>query len=181
VTLPYSKDITIEHEPGLLGHPFHLAAGALVSVAIDARWSKGCHWPYTVMLRDAGMLGGKLKDYRYPGGHHSHRALEGPEHGDVPPGDHPPALPGLPAVHGPSHDHLAVACEQEQEPHGGEAEQPCSRLSEEAHRCVVERDHGHGGEQRDHAAKREQGDHDARAVEAPGDEREHPRHSAIPE
>ena len=66
VTLPYSKEIKIEHQPGLLGHPFHVAAGALVSIAIDARWSKGCHWPYHVALRDAGILGAKLKDYTYP-------------------------------------------------------------------------------------------------------------------
>lgn len=66
VTLPYSRDLAIEHETGLLGHPFHVAAGALVSVAIDAHWSKGCRWPYRVTLRDVGMLGGKLKEYPYP-------------------------------------------------------------------------------------------------------------------
>ena len=66
VTLPYSKDIKIEHSAGLLGHPFHVAAGALVSVAIDAHWSAGCHWAYHVTLREAGMLGAKLQDYTYP-------------------------------------------------------------------------------------------------------------------
>ena len=66
MTLPHTGPISIEHETGLLGHPFHVAAGALVSVAVDARWSKGCHWAYHVTLRDAGMFGGKLKDYTYP-------------------------------------------------------------------------------------------------------------------
>jgi hypothetical protein len=68
VTLPYTTAINIASGQTIPAHPFHVLAGALVSVAIEASWSHGCKWPYYVTLRDKSMLGGTLQDYKYASG-----------------------------------------------------------------------------------------------------------------
>jgi hypothetical protein len=68
VTLPYTTAINIVAGQTIPAHPFHVAAGALVSVAIDSKWSHGCKWPYNVTIRDRSMFGGTLKDYQYSAG-----------------------------------------------------------------------------------------------------------------
>lgn len=67
VTLPHAGPISVLHN-ALLGHPFAVAAGAPVSVAVDAHWaSAGCPiHSYDVTLRAEGMFGGALQIYGYP-------------------------------------------------------------------------------------------------------------------
>jgi hypothetical protein len=68
VSLPYTTAINIASGQTIPAHPFHLAAGALISVAIDSKWSHGCKWNYRVTLRDMSMFGGTLKSYEYKSG-----------------------------------------------------------------------------------------------------------------
>lgn len=68
VTLPYTTAINIASGQTIPAHPFHVSAGALISVAIEANWTHGCKWNYLVTLRDKSMLGGTLQDYKYPSG-----------------------------------------------------------------------------------------------------------------
>jgi hypothetical protein len=69
VTLPHAGPFSISHGKALLGHPFAVKAGAMVTISAEARWANPtCHSPYTVNLRDAGFLGGALRPYAYPTG-----------------------------------------------------------------------------------------------------------------
>jgi hypothetical protein len=67
VTLPHEGPFSISVGQVLLGHPFHVNAGARVTVAAKARWAKPqCHSPYRVTLRGVGISGGGLPTYVYP-------------------------------------------------------------------------------------------------------------------